>query len=245
MKEKICGIYKIVSPSNRVYIGQSTNVYWRWKTYRIISASQSQTRLHRSFLKHGIKNHKFEILQVCELEQLNKLEVYYIALYNSFNSKHGLNLRGGGNSGGMLSQETKERVGMAKRGKKTRPCSEETKLKISRAQKGISKKNAPWNKGKKLSYEQKKNIIIWNAGKKLSEEQKRRLRGWKHTEEAIIKIGNASRGNGFASKIVLNTETGIYYNSATEAAKIINMPNSSFAKRLSGFKENETSFIYV
>lgn len=242
MKEKICGIYKIVSPSNRVYIGQSTNVYWRWKTYRIISASQRQTRLHRSFLKHGIKNHKFEILQVCELEQLNKLEVYYISLYNSFNSKHGLNLRGGGNSGGMLSEETKERVSIAKRGKKTRPCPEETKRKISMAQKGISRPNPPWNKGKNVFYKQPK--ISWNKGKKLSEDQKNK-KGYKHTENAIIKIANASRGNTFASKIVLNIETGIYYNSATEAAKIIDIPNSSFAKRLSGLKENKTSFIYA
>lgn len=242
---KTCGVYKITSPSCRVYVGQSTDIYGRWKKYRILSASKSQTRLNRSFLKHGIKSHKFEILQVCEPGQLNNLEIYYIALYNSFNSKHGLNLRGGGNSGGVLSEETKERVGMAKRGKKTRPCPEETKQKISMAQKGISKKNPPWNTGKKLSEEQKKNLGIHRKGKKLSEEHKMILRSRKHTKEAIIKIGNASRGNTFARKIVLNTETGIYYDSAIEAAKNINMPYSTFAKNLSGWKENKTSYIYV
>lgn len=245
MKEKICGIYKIISPSSRVYIGQSTNVYGRWKSYRILSDSKHQTRLHRSFLKHGIKRHKFEILQACEPDQLNELEIYYIVLYNSFNSKHGLNLRGGGNSGGVLSEETKEKIGLAKRGKKTRPCPEETKLKISLAQKGISRPNPPWNKGVKWSEEQKKNMISWNVGRKWPEEHKLKLRGRKHTREAIIKIGKASKGNAFASKIVLNTETGIYYNSASEAAKSIDMPNSSFAKRLSGKRKNETSFVYA
>jgi group I intron endonuclease len=245
MKEKICGIYKIISPSNRVYIGQSTNIYVRWKKYRILSASKHQTRLHRSFLKHGVKSHVFEVLHLCEPHRLNELEMYYVDLYNSFNSENGLNLRGGGNSGGVLSEETKKKVGLAKAGKKTRPCSEETKRKISAAQKGVSKKNPPWNIGKKLSEEQKKNYGLWNIGKKLSEEQKIKMRGWKHTEDAIIKIGEASRGNTFARKIVLNTETGIYYYSAIEAAKSINMPNSSFAKMLTGRWQNKTSFIYA
>lgn len=245
MKERVIGIYKIISPSKRVYIGQSTNINGRWKTYRILSASKHQTRLHRSFLKHGVKKHFFEILHICEPERLNELEVYYISLYNSFNSTHGLNLRGGGNSGGMLSDETKEKVGNAKRGKKTCPCTEETKRKISMAQKGIPKKIAPWNKGKKLSHEQKKNLLGLGLGKKLSEEQKLRMRGWKHTKEALIKIGNAGRGITHTRKIVLNTETGIYYDSATEAAKTTNIPYSSFAMLLSGRKKNNTSFIYA
>lgn len=245
MKEIVCGIYKITSPSNRVYIGQSTNIYDRWKKYRILSSSRHQTRVHRSFLKHGIKNHKFEILHLCEPNELNELEVYYIQLYNSFNSKHGLNLRGGGNSGGMLSQETKGRIGMAKRGKKSRPCPEDTRRKISVAQKGISRPNPPWNKGKKLTEEQKKNFSGRTKGKKWSEERRRNFIRHKHTPDAIKKIADASKGNTFARKIVLNTETGIYYDSAMEAAKIINMPNSSFAMRLSGRIKNETPFIYA
>ncbi len=245
MKENVCGIYKIISPSNRVYIGQSTNVYGRFKTYRIISASKHQTRLHRSFLKHGIKNHTFEILQICEPDMLNKLEVHYIELYGSFNSTDGLNLRGGGNSGGALSEETKEKVSIARRGQKLKPCSEETKRKISMAQKGIPKKIAPWNTGKKLSDEQKKNFFGRGLGKKLSEEQKLRQRGWKHTEDAIIKIGKAAMGRTHTRKIVLNTATGIFYDSLSEAAKIANINLSTFSQKLSGSKKNETPFIYV
>ena len=33
--KKICGIYKITSPSGRVYIGQSIDVYSRLKQYQI------------------------------------------------------------------------------------------------------------------------------------------------------------------------------------------------------------------
>lgn len=241
---KVCGIYKIVSPCGRVYVGQSTNIYKRWRTYNILSASKKQTRLHRSFLQHGVKSHKFEILQECDRCQLNELEIYYIELCKSFNSINGLNLRGGGGSGGVLSEETKKKVSLAKSGKKSRPCPEETRLKISMAQKGKPRPVPSWNTGKKLSEEQKKNMGQWNKGKKLSEEQKNK-KGYKHTEDAIIRIGNASRGNTFARKIVLNTDTAIFYDSAMEAAKIINMPNSTFSKMLSGRCKNETSFIYV
>lgn len=240
---KICGIYKIVSPSCSVYVGQSVDIYGRWEKYSFLSNSKSQTRLNRSFLKYGIKNHKFEILQVCEPDQLNKLEIYYIDVCKSFNSDNGLNLRGGGGSGGVLSDETKKKVSIAKGGKKTVPCSEETRLKISMAQKGVKKVNAPWNKGKKMPEEQRKKMAR-RIGKKLSEEQKIKLRGWRHTKEAKLKIGSASKGNSYPSKIVLNTETGIFYDSAIEAAESINMPYSTFAKNLSGWKRNETSYIY-
>lgn len=36
-KEKICGIYKITSPSGKVYIGQSNNIIKRWITYKSIT----------------------------------------------------------------------------------------------------------------------------------------------------------------------------------------------------------------
>ncbi len=42
------------------------------------------------------------------------------------------------------------------------------------------------------------------------------------------------------SKIVLNSQTGIYYNSAKEAAHLLGMPSTTFRKRM-----NAMSFIYV
>ena len=34
MMKKITGIYKITSPSNKIYIGQSKNIYSRWNAYK-------------------------------------------------------------------------------------------------------------------------------------------------------------------------------------------------------------------
>ena len=54
------GIYKITSPTNKVYIGSSNNIFNRWCSYKNLKCL-TQTKLYRSFLKHGVDNHVFEI----------------------------------------------------------------------------------------------------------------------------------------------------------------------------------------
>ena len=83
------GIYKITSPTNRVYIGQSINIEYRFKQYRWIKA-KSQTRLRNSFLKYGVENHKFEIVCECKKSELHNLETFYQRLY-SVTGNMGLN----------------------------------------------------------------------------------------------------------------------------------------------------------
>ena len=60
---KICGIYKITSPTDRVYIGLSKDINKRIETYRN-ARCYTQTRLYRSIIKYGWDSHKFEI--ICE-----------------------------------------------------------------------------------------------------------------------------------------------------------------------------------
>ena len=67
---KIIGIYKIISPNGRIYIGQSINIYERWVHHKIRN-DERHTKLNRSFNKYGVDNHTFEIIEECEFEQLN------------------------------------------------------------------------------------------------------------------------------------------------------------------------------
>lgn len=119
MKIKKCGIYKITSPSKKVYIGQSNDIHKRFLRYRYIYNTEKQTKLYRSFKKYGVKKHKFEILQLCLSSELNEIEVYYIELYQSCSST-GLNIFKGGcqnNFGFKNSKEAKLRrklIGMPK-----------------------------------------------------------------------------------------------------------------------------------
>ncbi|MFO0090046.1 MAG: GIY-YIG nuclease family protein [bacterium] len=86
---KICGIYKITSPLNKTYIGQSTNIYKRWLNY-FYTNCKNQKKLYNSLKKYGVSNHVFEVLHNCEKEELNFLEDFYIKFYDCL-SLNGLN----------------------------------------------------------------------------------------------------------------------------------------------------------
>jgi group I intron endonuclease len=88
IEDSICGIYKITSPSGRVYIGQSINIKNRYRVH-ISSIDGVDTKLTRSFKKYGYESHLFEILSICNKSQLSELETHYIHKYNSL--EEGLN----------------------------------------------------------------------------------------------------------------------------------------------------------
>lgn len=122
---KICGIYKITSPTGKVYIGQSVDINKRFRVYRSSTFYNKQTLLARSLKKHGHENHLFEIIIECLPDQLNEMEVFYIKDHNSFNSETGLNLKSGGQNGGSCSDLAKEKL--------RKPKSKETKEKLRQA----------------------------------------------------------------------------------------------------------------
>jgi group I intron endonuclease len=70
------GIYKIINPKNKVYIGQSTDIEKRKKLYKNLNC-KGQIKLFNSLKKYGWENHIFEIVEECNLEQLNEREYYY------------------------------------------------------------------------------------------------------------------------------------------------------------------------
>lgn len=82
------GIYKITNPENKVYIGQSKNIEQRFEFYKNISCKY-QPDLYKSLKKYGWFHHTFEILEKCNIEDLNSKEHHYIKFYNSINE--GLN----------------------------------------------------------------------------------------------------------------------------------------------------------
>lgn len=93
------GIYKVISPTNKIYIGQSKDVEYRLNRYKELNC-KAQILLYRSFLKHGVENHSFEIVEKGNFtrEELNVLEKKYVKEFDSFrgNNINGLNLTTGG-----------------------------------------------------------------------------------------------------------------------------------------------------
>lgn len=88
MREKICGIYSIKSPSNRYYVGQSVDIYKRWGCYERLK-TKSQHKLQNSLMKYGVDNHKFEIIEKCEISELDDREEFWGIHYDVL--KSGLN----------------------------------------------------------------------------------------------------------------------------------------------------------
>ena len=100
MSEKICGIYKITNLVNgKVYIGQSQDIYSRWKEHKYARNKRECFALYGAFKKYGLDNFSFEIVECCPFEQLNEKEIYYIAQYHSYvgdAKSNGYNMTKGG-----------------------------------------------------------------------------------------------------------------------------------------------------
>lgn len=104
-----------------------------------------------------------------------------------------------------------------------------------------------------MSEETKNKISVKNSGskngmygKQKTEEEKQARRNYKHTPENIEKIRLAStRGNNPIAKIVLNTQTGIFYGCVEDASDTIDMKRDTLKQKLNGRRKNDTDFIYV
>jgi group I intron endonuclease len=74
------GIYKIISPTNKIYVGQSTNIENRWKGYQKLMC-KNQPKLYNSFKKYGYENHMFEVIEECNENILLERETYWKKYY--------------------------------------------------------------------------------------------------------------------------------------------------------------------
>lgn len=201
--EIIIGIYKITSPSGKVYIGQSHNINKRKEKYKSLYFS-NQTKLHASVKKYGWGSHKFEIICLCPEEELDALEIHYINEHNSLSKEHGLNLKSGG-SAGKHSEETKKKMSVSHTGKSAtwligKKQSDETKSKRADSRKGYvhseetKYKISNSNKGKRRSEEMKKKISAALTGRKLSPETILKYKNRIITDETRKKLSSSLKG---------------------------------------------------
>ena len=154
------GIYKIVNPNGKLYIGQSTNVEKRWRTYKTLHC-KGQIKLYNSLKKHGFENHKFEIIEECDVNMLDKREIYWGEYYDVL-GEMGLNCRLG-NGKGKLSEETKQKISESNIGKEG-PWKGKKNEKYSE----WMKNNNPF-KGKTHTNETKEKIGVKNSKPKSGE----------------------------------------------------------------------------
>jgi group I intron endonuclease len=252
--EKLIGIYKITNPLNKIYIGESIDIETRFKNYKLLRC-KNQQKIHSSFLKYGIENHTFEIVEICDVEELKCRERYWQDFYEVLGEK-GLNLKLStcgeektihseetklkikkANTGRKHTQETKDKLSILKTGIKR---SEESKTKQSNTMKGIIhseesiRKMSESSKGRVFSDETRKKMSIAGKNKIITEETKTRMSN-----------GSKGENNGRSIKVI-DIKTGIIYCSITECAIDKGIDPEYFRKMLSpkSYIKNTTDVIF-
>ena len=191
---KNCGIYKITSPTGRVYIGQAVDLNRRINGYSMSSTYKNQPKLRNSFEKYGFEAHQFDITEYCSEEELNCSERFWQDEFDVTN-KENLN------------------CSLTNCGEKRKVYTEELRKKISDSK--LGEKNPNW--GKKMSQEtiDKRNANRkCTKGKIVSEESKQKMRDNRQ---------DTNRGNNPRAKITVCTQTGIFYDCLKDACETYNL----------------------
>ena len=225
LKKIIEGIYIITNTiTNKVYIGQSKNIKSRFyeHKYNLRKNRHTNSHLQNAFNIDGENAFEFAILEECSQELRNEREIYWIDYYKSTDSNFGYNYQSGGCSRQTIADETKQKIIKALTG---REVSEETRKKIGDANRGrkaskelseelsIQRKGrTPWNKGKKMTPEQKLSHSIGMSKRKPrvhSEETKRKIseaqkgkprKSIPRTEEWKKKISESNKGRTYSEE---------------------------------------------
>ena len=82
------GIYKIINNINgKIYVGQSIDIKERWKQHLYKAYNEKElgynSAIHQAFRKYGYENFSFEIIEECEIEELDNKECYWIRELNT------------------------------------------------------------------------------------------------------------------------------------------------------------------
>lgn len=226
------GIYKITSPTNRVYIGQSIDIDRRFNDYKRLNDIKGQPKIYNSLKKYGWKNHTFEVIEECEIEDLNCRERYWQEYYDVLNGGLNCLLTSTNELPKVVLEETLQKIRNTikekggRRGKNNAMYGRKHRKKTLQ----ILKEKA---KGK---YKGENNPMY---GKESA------MKGKKHTNESKKRISEAQLyGKNHRAKLVLNLQNGVFHESASEASETYNINKYTLRAQLNGQNSNKTQLIY-
>jgi len=234
------GIYKITSPIGKVYIGQSIDIEKRFNSYsRLDKKNNSQIKLYRSFLKHGVENHYFYIIEECTIELLNERERYYQDFYNVLDKGLNCVLTKTDDLKLIFSKESRNKISESKKNNKYwvgKKHLESSKIKMSTNQ--LNKKTTEEVK-QKISNSLKNHIVTEITKSKISKNNAKFWKGKVRDNNTKIKMSESKSWKN----IVLDLNNGIFYKSIKDAEKTYNIKN--LGRILSNKRKNKTSLVIV
>lgn len=215
-KTSLVGIYRITSPSGRMYIGQSWSIKDRWRLHKCLDKAGCPLLIN-SFKKYGADAHKFEIIhalpQDVSQNVMDEYEILYINQYKDCGIPL-LNIHKGGNNKRNSPQTIEKQrsrmrgntwgfkkgqkvwnsgtVGVCKawnKGIKTGvKLSPEGRLKLSKINTGNK-----YNVGRKMPEKTREALKKANVGRKMPDHLKEILSKFR-TPENAIRMGHMNRG---------------------------------------------------
>jgi len=231
--KKTCGIYEIRSRiyPDRVYIGSSINIMYRWRKHRegLINGNHHNKKLQQHYNKYGSNDLSYKIIVECPEDSLVDYEQFFMDASSAYFN---------------LAPADRCLLGFGRipwnKGLKN-PYTPET---ISRMSDSARKRHHP-----------KGNEILESTRRKIGDSKRgnRYNVGHKHTEESINKMKASKMGKGNAmygktthnAKMVINLETGIFYDSIIKAALSAGIPAYSLGRALKNPLKNKTKFMLV
>lgn len=230
----LTGVYLIKNQiSGKVYIGQSVNVedrLWHHKS-ALKHGRHENSYLQNAWNKYGADAFLFEILCECLESELDEKEIYYINLFDSTNRERGYNLDNGGKRQKTISEETRQKMSLAKKGKylgKNNPmygvhCMHTNEWKQKMSERFSGKGNPMYGVHLEISEERKRqqSEIMKGSrnpfyGCKHSEETKRKMRENNKTKKAVLCIETETV---FPSASEAYRQTGVYQDSITKCCR--------------------------
>jgi len=199
MAKRICGIYAIENLiTGKVYIGGGTRINQRWRIHKnTLKRNQHyNSYLQEDWNEYGEENFQFIVIELCEKNELDKKEDWYIKKY-----ENKYNLQGGGKVGYIRSEESKKKISGDNHPLWGKHHTPETRKKMSEAKKGHIV--TPETR-QKISEANKCHIITPETRQKMSEAKKGRkcyLFGKKWSEESIRKREETKRRKRNAKRL--------------------------------------------
>ena len=175
------------------------------------------------FNKYGLP--EFEFVKFCPPSSLNKEEQKLLDIFISYEFCCNIAPSATGQIGWIRSEETRQKIRELRNGVS---LSDSHKQSISN---GL--------------------LLAYKSGRKITKPlfgSDNHFFGKNHNSDTLLKMKGKSKGVGGANntaRLVLNPQTGIFYDCIKEAAESLNASLSSIYKQVSGYRKNNTDLIII